>query len=33
MTFTGTFSANFLIPEYLGVGKSVFRVFGTVKRW
>jgi len=30
MTFIGTFFANFLIPEYLGVGKSVSRGFGAV---
>ncbi len=32
MTFTGTFHANFLIPDYLGVGKSVSRGFGAVKQ-
>lgn len=31
MTFIGTFSANFHIPEYLGVGKSVSRGFGAVE--
>jgi hypothetical protein len=30
MTFTGTFSANFHIPDYLGLGKSVSRGFGAV---
>jgi hypothetical protein len=30
MTFTGTFWANFLIPEYLGLGKSVSRGFGAI---
>ena len=30
MTFTGTFSTNFFIPEYLGLGKSVSRGFGAV---
>jgi len=30
--FTGKFTANFLIPEYLGVGKQVARGFGTVER-
>ena len=30
MTFIGTFSTNFLIPEYLGLGKSVSRGFGSV---
>jgi hypothetical protein len=32
MTFTGTFAANFQIPDYLGIGKSVSRGFGAVKR-
>ena len=30
--FIGTFSVNFEIPDYWGVGKSVSRGFGTVKR-
>lgn len=30
--FFGTFSVNFKIPDYLGIGKSVSRGFGTVKR-
>ncbi len=30
MSFTGGFCANFLIPDYLGVGKSVSRGFGAV---
>ncbi|TFH39060.1 MAG: hypothetical protein E4G94_11470 [ANME-2 cluster archaeon] len=30
MTFIGTFSTNFHIPEYLGLGKSVSRGFGAV---
>ena len=30
--FLGTFSVNFNIPDYLGIGKSVSRGFGTVKR-
>lgn len=30
ITFIGTFSVNFLIPEYFGVGKSVSRGFGVV---
>lgn len=30
--FLGTFSVNFEIPNYLGIGKSVSRGFGTVKR-
>jgi len=32
MTFTGKFYANFLIPDYLGIGKSVSRGFGAVKQ-
>lgn len=31
MAFTGTFQANFLIPDYLGIGKFVSRGFGAVK--
>ncbi len=30
--FLGTFSVNFKIPNYWGIGKSVSRGFGTVKR-
>lgn len=30
--FMGTFSVNFEIPDYWGLGKSVSRGFGTVKR-
>ena len=30
--FRGTFSVNFEIPDYWGIGKSVSRGFGTVKR-
>ena len=30
MGFTGEFEVNFHIPEYLGIGKSVSRGFGTV---
>lgn len=30
--FLGTFSLNFWIPDYWGIGKSVSRGFGTVKR-
>lgn len=30
--FTGLFKTNFLIPDYLGIGKSISRGFGTVKR-
>lgn len=32
MTFTGKFQANFLIPDYLGIGKSVSHGFGTVQQ-
>lgn len=32
MSFIGGFCANFLIPDYLGVGKSVSRGFGAVIR-
>ncbi|NOX21076.1 MAG: CRISPR-associated endonuclease Cas6 [Nitrospirae bacterium] len=28
--FLGTFSVNFEIPDYWGIGKSVSRGFGTV---
>ena len=30
--FTGEFMVNFEIPDYLGLGKSVSRGFGTIKR-
>lgn len=30
--FTGNFKVNFNIPEYLGLGKSVSRGFGTIKK-
>ena len=30
MTFAGGFQVNFIIPDYLGVGKSVSRGFGAV---
>lgn len=30
--FTGFFACNFIIPDYLGIGKSVARGFGTVKQ-
>jgi hypothetical protein len=30
--FTGIFKTNFIIPDYLGIGKSVSRGFGTVKK-
>jgi hypothetical protein len=30
--FTGEFTTNFLLPDYLGIGKQVARGFGTVKR-
>lgn len=32
MAFTGRFYVNFLIPDYLGLGKSVSRGFGAVKQ-
>lgn len=32
ITFRGTFCTNFLIPDYLGLGKSVSRGFGAVKK-
>ncbi len=32
MTFIGGFSANFIIPDHLGIGKSVSRGFGAVRR-
>ncbi len=32
MGFTGTFITNFEIPDYMGIGKSVSRGFGTVKQ-
>ncbi|KUO53431.1 MAG: hypothetical protein APF76_09335 [Desulfitibacter sp. BRH_c19] len=30
--FIGTFKVNFMIPDYLGIGKSVSRGFGTIIR-
>ena len=30
MTFIGGFQANFIIPDNLGVGKSVSRGFGAI---
>jgi len=30
--FTGAFKTNFIVPDYLGLGKSVSRGFGTVRR-
>ena len=32
LTFSGEFVTNFLIPDYLGLGKQVARGFGTVKK-
>jgi len=32
ITFTGKFQANFLIPDFLGIGKSVSQGFGTVQQ-
>jgi len=31
-SFFGTFSVNFEIPDYWGIGKSVSRGFGTIQR-
>ncbi|MGQ9534929.1 MAG: CRISPR-associated endonuclease Cas6 [bacterium] len=30
LAFLGTFSVNFEIPDYWGIGKSVSRGFGTI---
>ncbi|MBI5213054.1 MAG: hypothetical protein HY957_06735 [Nitrospirae bacterium] len=30
--FLGSFSVNFDIPDYWGIGRSVSRGFGTIKR-
>lgn len=30
--FTGLFKTNFLIPDYMGIGKSISRGFGSIKR-
>jgi hypothetical protein len=32
IAFKGNFKVNFNIPDYLGIGKSVSRGFGTIKR-
>lgn len=32
MTFTGIFHTNFIIPDFLGIGKSVSRGFGAVRQ-
>lgn len=32
LCFTGSFTTNFFIPDYLGIGKQVARGFGTVRR-
>jgi len=32
MTFTGKFQVNFLIPDYLGIGKSVSQGYGAMRR-
>ncbi len=32
MGFKGTFAVNFNLPDYIGLGKSVSRGFGTIKR-
>jgi len=31
--FVGSFTINFLLPDYVGIGKSVSRGFGTVERF
>lgn len=33
IAFVGRFKVNFNIPDYLGIGKSVSRGFGTVKKY
>ncbi|MGD0951668.1 MAG: CRISPR-associated endonuclease Cas6 [Methanotrichaceae archaeon] len=30
--FRGDFMANFMIPDFMGLGKSVSRGFGTIER-
>jgi hypothetical protein len=30
--FLGNFQVNFYLPDYIGLGKSVSRGFGTIKR-
>ena len=32
VAFTGTFIANVLLPDDIGLGKSVSRGFGTIKK-
>ena len=32
MVFSGKFAVNFRLPDYIGLGKSVSRGFGTIKR-
>lgn len=32
LCFTGDFTVNFLIPDYLSIGKQVARGFGTIKK-
>ena len=32
IAFSGRFKVNFYIPSYLGIGKSVSKGFGTIKR-
>lgn len=32
MGFTGIFQANFALPDFIGIGKSVSRGFGTIKK-
>ena len=30
--FFGTFQVNFNLPDYIGLGKSISRGFGTIKK-
>ena len=32
MVFEGSFITNFILPDYIGIGKSVSRGFGTIKK-
>lgn len=32
LAFEGIFTANLMLPDYIGLGKSVARGFGTIKR-
>jgi len=31
LAFTGTFASNTYLPQYIGLGKSVSRGFGTIQ--